>query len=716
MGPLDVLQVLGYPAPGAAVGRRPRTVGLSLEDISTDWNTFYGDVVAPAITLAATALVIWLILVIGARLFAMLPILRRVKMRRAVGRTLRIAGYVLAAAAAVLLVWFPSGDSPGVVRAVIVVAMAVSAVGGIVLLTFGMATRPRLDAVVLDAAGAENGSWRTELLVAMRSMNADDLRGRVERPSGSDLSEVIAVTGETKNWALEFSGTLASLLFNFTPWRLEVAVFDSRSGVVTLLRNGHLIAETPLRLPREPFDTEHPAELLTLAAAFAATNVADYYPDIVGFYGARGWEGIGWLQIALVAPEETRAADLDRAIHADPGSALAEYEDVYRHWGGASDIASLSDFIGRLEPMMRVAAARADVPIPTLQGVSLLEWHELPHGRGGEPRLLLLRLMASYTIAVRNWSMRAAEDGSRNGARPFRADPAAIIGAFIDLLGEHPERKYRALEQWFARMRQRAGLCFTLLDEDLLLADDEGGHDESEGLAAGTIENRRKRAKEWADEAKQSHEFEVRYSYACYLARRWHQNVPGTHHPTRIAAKLEPVCRQEEKYRRIAIHDPELRPLGQFDEMRRAVLGKFTAWNIGRFAQQKAALEALGVRHPQLLCDPSIAERLKTHSTISRDTAESLIDGAQILEAAEEIRLDGLDSRTRMRAVRHLLDNERHSVATLVAAHSRARQELVDDVAAAMFWVPRSSEVRIAEHFLDRLVERIRPLVILLID
>lgn len=741
----EAVDVPGKIAAGVAEGVAEPTPAPA----STAWSAF-ADGIEPFVEMAIAGGLAWLGCIVVARLIATIPVWTTFTVTRRMSTQAKAFGAVatLAAAAGYVAV----AAMPGVFGEALIwgwVVLIVLAVLGAIVLAIGMATTPRLQVTVLQSSGEPNAAWATEVTVRMRELNMDDPKGRVERPNGSDLNDLVAIADRADNWAIALIGGALSMLLNLTPWRLEVTIFDTRSGIARLRRNGRFVEDAPLELPRDPADAEHPTELLILAAAFAATTVARAYPDIVGFYNTRNWLGLGLIGIARRSSGIARRDYISRAIQADPRNLLVEYEDVYERYGTATDEESLSELLDRLEPMIRVAAVLSGHGVEALGGVKARPWHELDlngdHAESAprrrrtaprhEPTLLMLRLMAFYCMAIRNWMMyeysEAAEDvrsvewTTEGLERRERA--TGVVREFIVALQALPKSERKAAHAAIERMQQRAGLSLLLLlDDDGEDHRDDDGHDGSAHLrrdrgagraAAGRarrmraadVDGSRRVALEWKAAAEQSTELEVRYSLACFISRQL-VLTPGDPSPEKvddIAKRLRSVCWVDE-YRDLALSDPELTRLGGQAPLRRAVLPRMRdAWQIARFKEFRLPLESAGIRVPEELVHAAAVHRLEQRTAIDERTIGRLVDGARILDAALGIQDHPFDRAERLRVVRHLLDRGGHTVASLQTAYVEANDAVVADVAAAVHWIPDDEETAASAAFAERLVERL---------
>lgn len=705
-------------------------IGVESQPAPVAWSAF-ADGIEPFIEMAVAGGLAWLVCMVAARFIAAIPVWTRFTITRRTSTAAKWIGAattLAAAAAYVALAAVPEvfGDASAWMWVLVVVVALI----GAVILAIGMATTPRLQVTVLQSSGESNAAWATEVTVRMRELNMDDPKGRVERPNGSDLNELVAIADRTENWVVALIGGAVSMLLNLTPWRLEVTIFDARSGIARLRRNGRFVEDAPLELPRDPADPEHPTELLILAAAFAATTVASAYPDIVGFYNTRQWLGLGLIGIARRSTGVARRDYISRAIQADPRNILVEYEDVYERYAYATDKETLTELLDRLEPMIQVAAVLSGRDVTPLHDVKARPWHELDlkgghaedRDRGSritprprpEPGLLMLRLMAFYCMTIRNWLMyefseptdevRGVEWTSEAVERRRRA--TEIVRAFIGALDTLPRAERKAAHDAIVRMQQRAAISLMLLLDD----DGDDGDDTARSAAGRQVDGPQRIARDWKAAAEQSTELEVRYSLACFISRQLvlKPGDPPEEKVDDIARRLRSVCWVDE-YRELALSDPELTRLGGHAPLRRAVLPKMRdAWQIARFKECRVQLESAGIRAPEELVHASVAHRLAQRSTLDERSIGRLVDSARILNAALEVDDHPYSTAERLRVVRHLLDRGGHTVASLQTAHAEANDAVVADVAAAVHWIPDEGEQALSASFADGLVERLR--------
>lgn len=692
---------LGIAQPTAGGGAEN---GSGLEGLAGTWSSFYADYVAPFIALLVPVIVIWLLLVLLARLFAMTPGLPGSRTRRATSRIARVTGFILTLSAAIAFVLAAVRDAAGLSGPEAVPGV-VFAMFGVPIYGFGMATRPRLAATVTAPSGEVNAALTNELLARMRELNADDARGRVEQPAASDLNEIVAVAGKSDNWVVNLVGGALTHLINLTPWRLDVTVLDKQRAIAVVTRNGKRVREAQLRLPVAPSDSNHAGELVALAAAFGAITVAACYSDIRGFYGAQDWRGIGMLAAADQVGQSQRNLYLRAATEADARSILVEHAALFQTYRPHASREELERVMDSLEPMIRQAARLAGISRPEFQQIKPKFWHQ--EGNGSiEPTLLMLRMMTWYTTLLRNWLVQIPEADKRDSSmREQRGRD--IVDVFVDTLRSMPKRDRLAAPNDLVKMRHRAALCYSLLQPEELAEGNPGGasdlpHDDAA---------RSRWLSNLVGEISQSTEYEVRYSYACYLARRWARGdaVAGAS-PSRIAERVRDVCDAVDYYQRIAPRDPELLLLKNFDPVREAVLPRLIdSWDLRRFGTHRRALESAGILDPAWLASSTVSVHTLTRAGIEESPAHSLLDGARILVAAQNARA-GMDDASRLRGAWMLIDVEGHSAATLKSAFAASKQEVVDAVASAIYWAPDGQQKASATRFVERLVrEASRP-------
>lgn len=671
----------------------------ALSDLGDRWNTLNTNWLQPILYLLLAGGICWLVFLVLARALSAMPSWYESVVRKGNSRTARVRGYAITAVTAAafsvwIAVWLSVPELLPSLVALAVVSFVIAATFGIINLAFGMATRPRLDATVLEPSGKSNAAWSAELLAYMRDMNADDPKGRVERPSSGDLNDVIAVANGAEHWFFKFIGSVLTLLLNLTPWRLDVTIFNTTSGSAILRRNGHVVKEELLRLQHASADSNHPTELLMFAAAFGGTAVAAFYPDITGLYRPNGWRGIGLLAVARASSGAKRNDYIRLAIEADPRSILIEYEDVYSRYDPLNNVGITEKLIDRLEPMINVAAILSGRP-SVLTEVKPRKWHRIPNSRqrneplaASEPPFLLLRLMTLYTTAVRNYSAGGWESEVR------RERAVKVVGQFMDALLGLTDAQKAVLPEAVARMKQRAALCYLLLEEP---------------VTNEQARRRYKAARRWEKKASKSPTVSVRYSYACYLARRAscaRSTSERSVLAARVGGELESV-RWNDTYRAAAVDDPELKALGHERPVREAVLHRCTeAWAIDVFAKWRDALTAIGVAEPENLAASAMSKQLHARLDMDWATASKLVDYATILAAAMSATADPrIDQVARLRTVHCLLDSHGHSTSTLASAYAAHGAELVDAVAASVFWVPKDDERKAVGDFLAAIVD-----------
>ncbi|QEO13799.1 hypothetical protein FLP10_04695 [Agromyces intestinalis] len=673
------------------------------EDLGANWDRFYAQTIEPMVDLLVAAALVWLTAVVCARLLA--PAVTKWKvfgrvMPRWVGRLLRALGMVgLIVGAGWLVVAASIEQYP--FDAVVIVGPTVTLVLATIVYGIGQATRARMDVMVIQSDGQPNTALATELAMRMRGMNADDPEGRVEDPSGSDLNEVLAVAGSTEHWAVQLARGAATMLLNLRPWRLELTIFDDRTARARLRRNGLRIADEQLSLPLPPVDDEHPAELLILAAALAATTVSEHYPDIRGLYGARGWHGIGLLNLAAITDGDAHRAYVEAAIEADPCCVLIEYQDVFDRYDitDADDLVPLMD---RLEPMIRFAAALSRIDDEALRTIDQKPWHQAPERGRREPRLLMLQLMIRYATAVRNWSMerQLADDWTAQDVQ--RLTRAAGIFDLMMTMLARPRRAERVVAgASIERMRHRAAMGWTLLHEQLEGLERRAPEPPVAPARPAQPAKRAALAERWVAAAAESPEVEVRYSWACYLARRSSTGTPNGE-VKQIADKLRLVC-WSGWYQDAALTDPELAPVAGHAKVRKAVLQPLaSAWEIQPFTEHKTSLAANAVRSPEQLARWRDADRLAVALGIEEAHAARLIDAAVLFDAtvtaAERV---GVRRRDLLRAAKCLIQTLGHGPDSFLRAMAATPDLLGLTVGRAMYWRPTGDERAVTARFLE---------------
>ncbi|MGR2751869.1 hypothetical protein [Agromyces arachidis] len=712
--------------------------------VGARWDGFVDRVLVPLGDTLLAVLVTWLVLAVAARLVALLPGIRNLRVTRRTGAVLRAVGWALVVVTPVVIVVSTAYASDGfAVWLAVVLPLALVAVS---VLGPGLATRSRLDAKVLAPDGSTNTAWAIDALLQVRNANLDDPRERVERPSSPDMGEFIAIADRSGSGVASAVAWLFQVLFNSAPWMLQVTILDPHSGIATLRRNGHPLDEVELVLEWESAEPDQHRKLLALAAGFTAMTMAERYPDVRGFYRAASWKSVGFLGLARMTQGEERRHYLNRAIEEDPTSILAEYDRVFDRFERLEDRESLEAFIDQgLEPVVnhaawlcgepevfadrrpkarheyvRVAAelgpARLD-PADMRRGTRALRtrWDERRRIRppAPEPRAMLLRTLMLYMTAARNWAAYVELDGGS-------ADPAAVddrrarirvaVDRYIELLERESAAPRRDPNRVLSRMRARAALCYMIFNPD---AADDWGVEGAPGSAAGATGDASRQAaaaRRWLREAGASLETEIRYSYACFTARRARAMEGDAERGLLIDEAIRGVryARHIDSYQRGAARDPELMLLGSEPRMRELVLAPIaSAWQVERFAALRDRLERHGILDPsRIAVDPDL-HALREELGLGTEDFSQLVDASSILRAALATDEGGLSTDERLRAVRHLVDDVGYSVRALTGTFAEQFDRLARSVAAAVHWVPTADELEDVARFLAGLTARL---------
>ena len=720
--------------------------------IGTRWNAFLQDVLVPLGDALLAMLVAWLVLAVVARLVALLPAVRNLKMRRRTGAVLRVVGWSLVSLTPVAIVFVTTVASDRFVVGLSVglIALAAVAVG---VLGPGLASRSRLDAKVMDSDGSVNTAWSIDALMQVRNANLDDPTERVEHPSTPDLGEFIAIADRSGSGIASAVAWLFQVLFNSAPWMLQVTILDERSGIATLRRNGHQVDEVELDLEWDSPQTDQHRKLLALAAGFTAMTMAERYPDVRGFYRAAGWKSVGFLGVARMTSGPEHRHYLNRAIEEDPSSILAEYDRVFDRLEKLDDRAALESFLDRIEPIVNQAAWLCDEK-PVFDDVKPKDWHNYVRAAaeaGGqrldpsdvhaalrpirtridarrrarsarpEPHALLLRTLMAYLTAARNWA--AVVDLAERGAESAGEDPGAAarrdrirdaVDRYIALLEHETGGPRRDPNRVLARMRARAALSYVIFNPDV--ADDWT----DAGAAArgssrlptrrATEARRAAAARRWLEDAGGSLEVEIRYSYACFTARRAGAMDAPEKHAELVDDAIRGIryARQVEFYQREAARDPELMLLGREPRMRELVLAPINSpWQIDRFAKVRERLERRGILDPARIADDPGVLGLGDALGLSAEEFGLLIDASTILQAAIATDEGCLTRTERLRAVRYLVDSAGYSVRALAGTFAQEFDALSRSVASAVLWVPTAEELENICRFLVGLVTRL---------
>ncbi|GAA1960951.1 hypothetical protein [Agromyces allii] len=774
----------GCASPSAAGGAADAG-GMSdwASSIGTRWEGFVDGNLAP---LADTGIAIaawWLGLAVAARIVTLLPWVRDLRLTRATGHRLRTIGWTLlfVAPIATVLVTVFAKDT----------LLVWVLVGGglawlaVCVLAPGLATRSRIDAHVISPDGSTNGAWSIDALLQMRDLNADDPGHRVDRQDSPDFSEFITVADRSGNGLASVAAWLVQVLFNSSPWLLQVTMVDGASAIATLRRNGVLIGEVHLALDARGFVSAADAaasdqhrKLLALAAAYTAMTMAERYPDVRGFYRATNWRSLGYLGVAQMAENRAeRDHYLNRAVEVEPRSLLVEYNRVQAEFEDSRDRVALEQLMDRLEPVVNQAAWVCDTEL--VFGAPPRDWHEYvlrePVEGGafrGEPRLMLLRTLVLYMSAARNWAALvdldstpdAADDERR--ARIRRAADRLVrlldvetakqselsrreaVGRMLraSVRRDRPAarddwdrrvRRDRDHAEVLLRMRARAALCYVIFHEGqpgqeslVAAADPPPDRDADQGAAdavptpepvavgprlarpprrPGPTREPVEIVEPWLAETKASGEIEIRYSYACYLARR-SRTAQGDVH-TRVvkeAARRVEAARLVDQYRDMSAWDPELKLLGTEDLMRALVLRPIgSAWEISRFRHVRGALAGQGILQPDGLAAASGLDTLLESTEMRGDEFGMLLDASTMLRVTEQTDAGGLEPAQRLRAARYLIDDAACSVRCLLVRMQQDAAEVAAEVAGAVFWVPTTDERNRVGQFLSAMCERL---------
>ena len=541
--------------------------------VGVRWDAFVDGTLAPLTDTGIAIIVTWLVLAVAARVVTLLPPVRDLRLERRTGRRFCGVGWLLVVCTPIATVLVTAFARDALVAWLLVGGILGTVAVG--LLAPGLATRSRLDAQVIGPDGSTNGAWSIDALLQVRNLNSDDPGQRVERQNSPDFGEFITIADRSGSGIASMAAWLMQVLFNSSPWMLQVTIVDGRSAIATLRRNGLSLDEEHLELETGAASADQHRKLLAMAAAFTAMTMADRYPDVRGFYGATNWRSLGYLAVAQIADDD-RERDLyvDRAVELEPRSLLVEYRGMYLGLEESCDRESLEHLMDELEPVVNQAAWVCRKPL-VFPEATPRDWHEfrLPMRPEAEPSMMLLRTLMLYGFAARNW---AALVDLQPGSDPSASGRRERIGAAVDRLvpildeasaaqatltrlealatairctlrsdsrsarrdWEDRELRRRDPAGVLTRMRARAALCYVIFHE----------HDEhAEALAVAAVptegpttdaaarrlarparSGRRSSAstetaaivQRWLEETRSSPEIESRYSYACYLARR----------------------------------------------------------------------------------------------------------------------------------------------------------------------------------------------------
>ncbi|MGR0319567.1 hypothetical protein [Agromyces sp. ZXT2-3] len=722
--------------------------------VSTRWDAFVDGVLVPLGDALLAMLIAWLVLAVGARLVALLPGIRNLKATRRTGSVLRIIGWTLVVIVPVAIVIATAYADDGFAAWLYVaLPLALVTVG---ILGPGLATRSRLDAKVIGPDGSTNTAWSIDALMQVRNANLDDPSERVERPSSPDLGEFIAIADRSGSGVASALAWLFQVLFNSAPWLLQVTVLDSRSAIATLRRNGHPLDEVELTLEWDSIELDQHRKLLALAAGFTAMTMADRYPDVRGFYRATSWKSVGFLGLARMTRGEERRHYLSRALDEDPTSILAEYDRVFDRYQRIADRVELESFLDRLEPVVNQAAWLSGER-QVFPDVEQMVWHDVVRVAADlgpkrldpadmrpvlrpiqtrleerrrvkppapEPRAMLLRTLMLYMTAARNWAAYVDLDGTGADATAIESRRDRIrmaVDRFITLLERESAAPRRDPNRVLSRMRSRAALCYMIFnpgapgawgeEDPVSSAPSRASRADSGGAGGpGSSQQVAAAASRWLQEAGSSLEIEIRYSYACFTARRAREIGTPAERSLLIEEAIRGVryARHVDYYLREAARDPELMLLGHEPQMRELVLPPIgSSWQVARFAALRPRLERRGILDPaRIATDPSL-ESLRAELGLEPDEFALLVDASIILRAGLRTDEGGLSGEHRLRAVRHLIDDAGYSIPALTGTFAEQFERLSKSVAAAVHWVPTDDELLDVERFLVGLMARL---------
>lgn len=716
--------------------------------ISTRWQSFVEVVLVPVGDALLAMLVAWLVLAVGARLVALMPGVRNLTIRRRTGAVLRVVGWALVGITPVVIVIATASVSDGF-AAWIVVALPLALVA-IAVLGPGLASRSRLDAKVMDSDGSVNTAWSIDALNQVRNANLDDPAERVERPSTPDLGEFIAIADRSGSGIASAIAWLFQVLFNSAPWMLQVTILDERSGIATLRRNGHPVDEVELELEWESAQSDQHRKLLALAAGFTAMTMAERYPDVRGFYRATGWKSVGFLGLARMTSGAEHRHYLNRAIEEDPTSILAEYDRVFDRVDGLDDQTAHEAFLDRIEPIVNQAAWLCGEP-PVFDDVPPKVWHAYVRTAaavGGrrldpsdvraalrpirirlderrrarppapEPHAMLLRSLMAYLTAARNWSAFVDLAGETDGDGTGDGDGVAVrrerihdaVVRYIALLEHQTGGPRRDPNRVLSRMRARAALSYVIFTPGI--ADEWAAADAAGSAARGAARLPAKQATEarvaaaarrWMEDANGSLEVEIRYSCACFTARRALAVAAPEEHDALVAEAIRGIryARQVDFYQREAARDPELMLLGREPRMRELVLAPISSpWQIARFAAVRDRLEQRGIFDPAGIADAPGLLGLGDALGLGAEEFAMLVDASEILKTGMATDEGCLTETERLRAVRYLIDGADFSIRALAGHFAQEFDALIRSVARAVLWVPTTEELEDIARFM----------------
>ena len=500
------------------------------------------------------------------------------------GRMKRIGLWVIVVAGLVATLAYDIGrwrDEPAVEGVAVSVALIAVIVGlaGSVLLSFGFATAPRVDAKVLQPDGSANDAWAIDVLAQINSAHregATHSTARANRNNQADLGDVIKVADRTGNGVALLVAWLYQLFFNVSPWLVQVTVLDGLNATATLRRNGHQIDEVSLQLQFGDVNQDNHRKLLSMGASFAAMGVAAKYYDIKGFYGVETWRSAAYVSLAIQTVDEERRIYIERALAEEPSNLVAECEEVADAFDDETDADMLWNRMDRLEPMIDVAArlcGESDV-----LGVPGSLWHQTPARPTDdrpakdefdrpEPPLMMLRLMDWYLGSVSNWiALKLASDGrvaSGDDGDPSveqrRRHVAIVMARFVETLAYIDAERGLVNRPELVRLQMVAAM-----DDDVLAAWAEP--DYADAIAQELID--------WGTLASDSMDQDMKFYLACAFAHRYFRSrdADARSQLTSAIVDLVDYAKFNPYWRDWTFKDPELRLLGHEHGLRELAL------------------------------------------------------------------------------------------------------------------------------------------------
>lgn len=689
------------------------------------------------------SLVMFVVLLVCARLIVFFPGNRDARATRDFARSMRRRGYWLTASGSVIVGLGYSAlrlTDDALFSAVLIVVglggLALSVYGALAL-SVGLATSPRVDARAVSPDGQSNPAWAIDVLTQIRSAHGSGGDRSASHGGGNqpDFGKLIDVADKSGNGMASLVAAVFQLLLNTSPWLIDVTILDGVTAMVVLRRNGNDIEEEVLRLPFGDMSEDHHRELLTMAATFAAIRVAARYTDINGFYGVENWRSSALTSVAMITGGSDRQACIHQALEEDPSNLVAEYEEVYEYAGTHTDADVLLRRIDRLEPMIDLAAVLCGEE-PVLS-VDPLAWHEdaakrstrrlagdvsdpaprlqrivcvLPFDRvrirdgvRPEPPLMMLRLMQWYLSSVRNW---LALEWSRTGRFPALATvqgDGRLLGHRVAAVLARMVVDLKAPDVLYRLGGEAETMRMTLaIDAEVLTPWVRPRFDlSSQALLT-----------KWLHDAESSTDLGIQHSLACMYAQELRASEDTHFQEGRlklIEASLS-YAHFKPYWAEWSVRDPELRLVGGYPAIREVVLSDIQeAWAIERFAAVKDRLPVRALLDPTLMTERVLAE-LVVAPDMTHDAVQSIGDGAAILREARAAKV--LDEASVLRAVRFLLDGEGHDVNSLTLGCEYDSERIVNGVAEAVYWVPSVEERSIIAAFLSAVVRALNAQVV----